>query len=83
MVAAREWFEKDYYKLLGVAVDATAKEVTAAYRKLARQSHPGLLRLIEQSFGAEWLEQRVRETAEPRTRKPATEVAAAATGSED
>lgn len=40
MVAAREWFEKDYYKLLGVAVDATAKEVTAAYRKLARQSHP-------------------------------------------
>ncbi|MFN0027819.1 MAG: molecular chaperone DnaJ [Acidimicrobiales bacterium] len=40
MTAAREWFEKDYYKLLGVASDATAKEVTAAYRKLARSSHP-------------------------------------------
>ncbi len=40
MTAAREWFEKDYYKLLGVTADATAKEVTAAYRKLARSSHP-------------------------------------------
>jgi molecular chaperone DnaJ len=40
MAAQREWFEKDYYKILGVADDATAKEITKAYRKLARDSHP-------------------------------------------
>jgi len=36
----REWFEKDYYATLGVAQNATAKEITKAYRKLARQFHP-------------------------------------------
>jgi molecular chaperone DnaJ len=36
----REWFEKDYYKTLGVANTATAKEITRAYRKLAKQHHP-------------------------------------------
>jgi len=36
----REWFEKDYYKVLGVPDTASAKEVTKAYRKLARQFHP-------------------------------------------
>jgi len=40
VTAAREWFEKDYYKVLGVAADATPKDVTRAYRKLARQFHP-------------------------------------------
>ncbi len=40
MAPQREWFEKDYYKVLGVASDATAKDVTRAYRKLARQLHP-------------------------------------------
>jgi molecular chaperone DnaJ len=40
MAAQREWFEKDYYKILGVPETATAKEVTKAYRKLARQYHP-------------------------------------------
>lgn len=40
MTAAREWFEKDYYKILGVAADATPKDITRAYRKLARQFHP-------------------------------------------
>ena len=38
--AQREWFEKDYYKVLGVSDTATAKEITSAYRKLARQYHP-------------------------------------------
>jgi len=40
MTAQREWFDKDYYATLGVARDASAKEVTKAYRKLARQLHP-------------------------------------------
>jgi len=31
---------KDYYKTLGVAKGATAKEIKAAYRKLARKFHP-------------------------------------------
>jgi molecular chaperone DnaJ len=40
MAAQREWFEKDYYKVLGVADDSGAKDITKAYRKLARESHP-------------------------------------------
>ena len=31
---------KDYYKILGVAKDATEKDIKRAYRKLARQYHP-------------------------------------------
>ena len=36
----REWFEKDYYKTLGVPSTASAKEITSAYRKLAKKHHP-------------------------------------------
>jgi molecular chaperone DnaJ len=38
--AQREWFEKDYYAVLGVPQAATEKEMTRAYRKLAKQYHP-------------------------------------------
>src|SRR3990170_1611992 len=40
MPAQREWFEKDYYAVLGVPATATAKDITKAYRKLARELHP-------------------------------------------
>jgi molecular chaperone DnaJ len=36
----RDWFEKDYYAVLGVPETASQKEITKAYRKLARETHP-------------------------------------------
>lgn len=36
----REWFETDYYAVLGVPKDAAQADVTKAYRKLARKYHP-------------------------------------------
>ena len=40
MPPQREWFEKNYYEILGVSEDASQKDVTKAYRKLARELHP-------------------------------------------
>ena len=39
-MADREWFEKDYYKVLGLTSSATDKEITRAYRTLAKELHP-------------------------------------------
>jgi len=40
MAPQREWFEKDYYKVLGVPQAATDTEIRRAYRKLAKANHP-------------------------------------------
>ena len=40
MAPQREWLEKDYYRILGVAESASAKEIKTKYRKLSRQYHP-------------------------------------------
>lgn len=39
-MASQDWFEKDFYAVLGVAADVDAKELKKAYRKLARTHHP-------------------------------------------
>jgi molecular chaperone DnaJ len=39
-VPQHDWLEKDFYKILGVSSDVSDKELTKAYRKLARKYHP-------------------------------------------
>ena len=39
-MSTKDWLEKDYYKALGVAKDASAADIKKAYRKLARELHP-------------------------------------------
>ncbi|KUG51910.1 molecular chaperone DnaJ [Serinicoccus chungangensis] len=36
----QDWFDKDFYAILGVSKDVDAKELKKTYRKLARQHHP-------------------------------------------
>jgi molecular chaperone DnaJ len=40
VTAQREWFEKDYYAVLGVQPGASDKELSRAFKKLAKQFHP-------------------------------------------
>src|SRR5690606_37915549 len=39
-MASQDWFDKDFYKTLGVSKDITDAELKKAYRKLARKYHP-------------------------------------------
>jgi molecular chaperone DnaJ len=39
-MASQDWFDKDFYKVLGVSKNVTPAELKKVYRKLARKYHP-------------------------------------------
>jgi molecular chaperone DnaJ len=55
MAPQREWFDTDYYAVLGVPATADDKTLTKAYRKLAKQFHP------DANQGSEQAEARFKE----------------------
>jgi molecular chaperone DnaJ len=57
-MASQDWFEKDFYAILGVPHDADAAAIKKAYRKLARKHHP------DQNAGNTAAEQRFKEIGE-------------------
>jgi molecular chaperone DnaJ len=57
-MASQDWFEKDFYAVLGVPADASQDAIKKAYRKLARQHHP------DANSGNVASEQRFKEVGE-------------------
>ena len=39
-MASQDWFDNDFYKVLGVSKDVSAADLKKTYRKLARKYHP-------------------------------------------
>ena len=39
-MASQDWFDRDFYGVLGVSKDVTPADLKKAYRKLARTYHP-------------------------------------------
>ncbi|MGH3649072.1 MAG: DnaJ domain-containing protein, partial [Acidimicrobiia bacterium] len=54
----RDWLNKDFYKILGVADTASAEEIKKAYRKLAQTHHP------DANPGDETAEEKFKEISE-------------------
>ena len=57
-MASQDWFEKDFYAILGVPQDADDAAIKKAYRKLARKHHP------DQNPGDAAAEQRFKDIGE-------------------
>jgi molecular chaperone DnaJ len=57
-MASQDWFEKDFYAILGVPQDADQAAIKKAYRKLARAHHP------DQNAGDAAAEQRFTDVGE-------------------
>lgn len=57
-MSEQDWFNKDFYKVLGVKKDADEKEIKKAYRKLARKLHP------DQNPGDKAAEEKFKEVGE-------------------
>jgi molecular chaperone DnaJ len=57
-MASQDWFEKDFYAILGVPQDADAAAIKKAYRKLARTHHP------DQNAGDAAAEQKFKDIGE-------------------
>jgi molecular chaperone DnaJ len=57
-MASQDWFEKDFYAILGVPQDADQAAIKKAYRKLARAHHP------DQNAGDPAAEQRFKDVGE-------------------
>jgi len=57
-MASQDWFEKDFYAILGVPADADSATIKKAYRKLARKLHP------DQNAGNVASERRFKEIGE-------------------
>jgi molecular chaperone DnaJ len=57
-MASQDWFEKDFYAILGVSADADEGAIKKAYRKLARTLHP------DQNPGDAASEKRFKEIGE-------------------
>jgi len=57
-MASQDWFDKDFYQVLGVSKEASDADIKKAYRKLARKYHP------DQNPGDNAAEARFKEISE-------------------